>query len=79
MGSFANKNVPGFDEAQLALYEDLLENNDPDLYNWITGKEAAPHLSCISSSRDRIRDQLNRYREAGVKRGPARGDGVRRV
>ena len=40
-----------------------------------TGKEAAPHLSCISSSRDRIRDQLNRYREAGVKRIVAlRGD-----
>lgn len=40
-----------------------------------TGVEAAPHLSCITSSRDRIRDQLARYREAGVKRIVAlRGD-----
>ena len=40
-----------------------------------TGIEAAPHLSCITSSRDRIRDQLARYREAGVKRIVAlRGD-----
>ena len=40
-----------------------------------TGCEAAPHLSCISSTRDRIREQLARYREAGVKRIVAlRGD-----
>lgn len=40
-----------------------------------TGIEAAPHLSCISSTRARIRDQLLRYRQAGVKRIVAlRGD-----
>ena len=42
LGSFARKYVPGFDEAQVGEYEDLLINNDPDLYNWITGKEDAP-------------------------------------
>lgn len=40
-----------------------------------TGAEAAPHLSCISSSRARIREQLQHYRDAGVKRIVAlRGD-----
>lgn len=42
MGSFARKYVPEFTAAEIAQYEDLLQNNDPDLYNWITGKEEAP-------------------------------------
>ena len=42
METFAKKHVPGFDEDQLALYEDILTHNDPDLYNWITGKESPP-------------------------------------
>ena len=42
MGSFADTHVGGFDERALAQYEELLQNNDPDLYNWITGKENAP-------------------------------------
>lgn len=42
MGSFADAHVGGFDEGQLQQYEDLLQNNDPDLYNWITGQEDPP-------------------------------------
>ena len=42
MGSFADAHVMGFDAGQLQQYEDLLQNNDPDLYNWITGQEEAP-------------------------------------
>ena len=42
MGSFARQNLAAMSEAQLALYEDLLQNNDPDLYNWITEKEPVP-------------------------------------
>ncbi|MCB1784483.1 MAG: succinate dehydrogenase assembly factor 2 [Alphaproteobacteria bacterium] len=42
MGSFAKAYVPGFSQEELAAYEDLLGNNDPDLYNWITGKEPVP-------------------------------------
>ncbi len=33
-----------------------------------TGIDAAPHISCIDSSRDGIRELLQRYREAGIKR-----------
>lgn len=42
MGSFAAAHVPAFTEAELEEYERLLTNNDPDLYNWITGQEAVP-------------------------------------
>jgi antitoxin CptB len=42
MGSFAKKFIPSFTESELSEYEELLMNNDPDLYNWIIGKEATP-------------------------------------
>lgn len=39
------------------------------------GYDVAPHLSCIGSTRERIRDLLERYREAGIRRIVAlRGD-----
>jgi methylenetetrahydrofolate reductase (NADPH) len=39
------------------------------------GLEAAPHMSCIASSRESIRDMLQRYRDAGIRRLVAlRGD-----
>lgn len=40
-----------------------------------TGIEAAPHLSCIEGTRDSIRELIEQYREAGVRRIVAlRGD-----
>jgi 5,10-methylenetetrahydrofolate reductase len=39
------------------------------------GYDAAPHLSCIGSSADKLRDMLNAYKAQGVKRIVAsRGD-----
>ena len=39
------------------------------------GHEAAPHLSCIGSTREHIREILQRYRDAGIRRIVAlRGD-----
>jgi methylenetetrahydrofolate reductase (NADPH) len=39
------------------------------------GYEAAPHISCIASSRESVREMLQRYRDAGIKRVVAlRGD-----
>jgi methylenetetrahydrofolate reductase (NADPH) len=39
------------------------------------GFEAAPHISCIASSRESIRDMLQRYRDTGIRRLVAlRGD-----
>ncbi len=42
MGSFARANIPNFTKSELSEYDQLLCNNDPDLYNWITEKEPAP-------------------------------------
>ena len=42
MGNFAAEHVPDMNEEELAEYDQLLCNNDPDLYNWITGKETPP-------------------------------------
>jgi methylenetetrahydrofolate reductase (NADPH) len=40
-----------------------------------TGVETAPHLTCVGSTRARIAEQLEQYRQAGVKRIVAlRGD-----
>lgn len=47
MGGFAKKHVPDFNEDELAQFEELLQENDPNLYNWITGKEEPPeHVQC---------------------------------
>lgn len=42
MGSFADHNVPDFSPAELSQYEDILGYSDPDLYNWISGREVCP-------------------------------------
>ncbi len=42
MGRFAEAHVGGFDAPHLEAYETLLKENDPDLYNWLIGKEAWP-------------------------------------
>ncbi len=42
LGSFADKYVPDFSEDELILYDEILLHSDPDLYNWVTGKEDVP-------------------------------------
>lgn len=42
MGSFADKNVASFNRDELQVYAALLEQNDPDLYDWITGQKTPP-------------------------------------
>lgn len=42
MGSFADHNLEDYGAEELELYAQILEISDPDLYNWISGKEEAP-------------------------------------
>ena len=42
LGGFAKAHVPSFDESQLNTFEELITNSDPDIYNWVTGKEIIP-------------------------------------
>lgn len=40
--SFAERHLDQMDAAGLAHYDTLLEENDLDLYRWISGQDAAP-------------------------------------
>ena len=42
LGSFADRHLPSFNAEQLACYEALLLENDPDVYNWIIGAAPVP-------------------------------------
>ncbi|MEX0305456.1 MAG: succinate dehydrogenase assembly factor 2 [Leisingera sp.] len=41
LSAFAAANLAQMDDAQLDLYDQLLHENDQDLYQWVTG-QAAP-------------------------------------
>ena len=49
MGTFADSCVNTLSEQELDLYDQLLEIPDPDLYNWVSGREAVPeeHLTAV--------------------------------
>ena len=42
MGSFAQQYVADFTEVELNWYDEVMNNNDPNLYNWIIGEGVAP-------------------------------------
>ena len=42
LGRFADDRLAGFGEGELSAYEALLEENDQDLYLWVTGQGSAP-------------------------------------
>jgi antitoxin CptB len=42
LGPFAKQHVPGFSIEQLDLYEQLLAEPDPDIFDWATGRQAVP-------------------------------------
>ncbi|MGX6960397.1 MAG: succinate dehydrogenase assembly factor 2 [Rickettsia endosymbiont of Pentastiridius leporinus] len=42
LGNFANLYLPFMEEKKLLSYSLILDQNDNDLYNWITNKSPAP-------------------------------------
>ncbi len=42
LGRFADAHVPGLDSQGLDRFEALLTENDPDIYDWITERQAPP-------------------------------------
>ena len=42
LGPYADAALTGFSAAQLDAYEALLDENDQDLYLWVTGAKPAP-------------------------------------
>lgn len=44
IGRFAEARLETMSEADLDLFENLMNHPDNDLYNWITGKEPTPDI-----------------------------------
>jgi len=42
LGSFAEANLASFSPAELLSYEELLEQEDPDLWDWMIGHSEPP-------------------------------------
>ena len=42
VGSFAERHLPGFDAVALRQFELLMKENDPDIYEWMTGRTPVP-------------------------------------
>ncbi len=42
LGQFADTRLAALDDGQLDRYEALIENDDPDLYMWISGRKPVP-------------------------------------
>ncbi|MEM8588397.1 MAG: succinate dehydrogenase assembly factor 2 [Pseudomonadota bacterium] len=42
LGGFADRHLASFGWDELHSYRRLIEESDPDLYNWITGREPVP-------------------------------------
>jgi antitoxin CptB len=42
LGPFADSHLAALNGADLALYDQLLEENDHDLYQWLSGQREAP-------------------------------------
>lgn len=59
LGSFADKHVPCFGARQLSEYDALLKENDPDLYNWYTGREAPPQALNTSVMQAFLKHEIN--------------------
>ena len=42
LGRFADAHIHSFSMDQLDRFEVFIENADPDIYNWLTGREEVP-------------------------------------
>ena len=50
LSAFADANLDGFSSAALILYDQLLSDNDHDIYGWVGGQFAVPehYLDLVS-------------------------------
>lgn len=59
LSAYAADHLEGMDDAGLALYDQMLNENDHDLYQWVTGQVAVPdeYSDLITGIQSRIADQ----------------------
>ncbi len=58
LSAYADRNLAQMAEAELDLYEALLDENDQDLYQWVTGQSDAP---------ERFRELISRIEQTFQK------------
>ncbi|OUS38759.1 succinate dehydrogenase assembly factor 2 [Rhodobacterales bacterium 56_14_T64] len=44
LSAYSKANLAQMDSGQLDLYDQMLDENDQDLYQWVTGQVAAPEV-----------------------------------
>ncbi len=44
LSAYAQDRLYEMESDRLSLYDDMLNENDQDLYRWVTGQEAAPDI-----------------------------------
>jgi antitoxin CptB len=59
IGSFADRHLAVFDAQALVQFERLLIENDPDIYEWMTGQKPVP-----PEHRNAVTDLLCQFRMA---------------
>lgn len=42
LGRFADSHIKEFSAEEMDRYEEILTYSDPDLYNWVSGREPVP-------------------------------------
>lgn len=42
LGRFAEAHIAGMNEVQVNQFADLLNEQDPDIYDWLTGRQPTP-------------------------------------
>ncbi|MDF1729147.1 MAG: succinate dehydrogenase assembly factor 2 [Sulfitobacter sp.] len=59
LSAYAGARLEGMAEGELALYDNLLNENDHDLYQWVTGQVEvpAPYAAMILDIRHLLEDQ----------------------
>ena len=62
LGPWADAHLDGLGEGDLALYDQLLAENDQDLMSWLTGQKPAPddHVALLAA--------LSAFAEARLRR-----------
>lgn len=60
IGSFAKEFVPAMSEAEVNEFATIMERSDPDIYNWMTGREEPP-----KELQNSVMERLKNYRFKG--------------
>ncbi|CAL5229089.1 g12347 [Coccomyxa viridis] len=76
VGMWAEKNVPKMDAAQLKAMEEVLDQENPDLFKWLTGQESASEdmmaNPAFKDMQEHVAKQLNEHRDNAAMSQPGK-------